>query len=95
MACSTELSEGEDCSGKTDGQLWALLPRQFRKELGGEGGVLPAPDVLAFLVDSECEAQALVREFADDARAAASLVELQRRNLKRSGQVERRVCHRH
>ena len=53
MACSsdTELSEGEDCRCKTDEQLWALLPRQFRKELGGEGGALPATDVLAFLVD--------------------------------------------
>ena len=92
MACSsdTELSEGEDCSCKTDGQLWAVLPRQLRKELGGDGGVLPAPDVLAFLVDSECEAQALVREFADDARAAARLVELQRRALPIAQQMCKR-----
>ena len=33
LTSDTELSEGEGCSCKTDGQLWALLLRQFRKEL--------------------------------------------------------------
>ena len=92
MACSsdTELSEGEDCRCKTDEQLWALLPRQFRKELGGEGGAMPATDVLAFLVDSDWEARALVREFAGDPRAAASFVELRRRAQPKAQQVCKR-----
>ena len=89
-ASDTDLS-GDDGSSRADGQLWADLPRQVRKELGGVGGALPASDVIAFSVDSERDAHAFAQTFAPgDERAIASFVELWRRAQAKAMQVCRR-----
>ena len=90
ISSDTDLS-GDDDSSRADGQLWADLPRQVRKELGGVGGALPASDVIAFSVDSERDARAFAQSFAPgDERAIASFVELWRRAQAKAMQVCRR-----